>query len=262
MCYIIFYILIFGIGFKRITGDIFMGIVLDLTVVVIIAIMMLAGYKRGLVNSVIDFAGVIVAAVAASFIASLAAVSIYDNFIMNKVIESAESAFAAIPSQATAAQQAEKILSSLPDYAVNALSFSGIDANALSSKIASSNVAVPQLIESLVRPTAVRLVSTISTIILFVIFTVLIAFLAKFLTKAVNAVGLSVINRIGGAAFGAVKAVILIMVLTLILYFIMMLLPSDTVNEMNDAIEHSYLYSGIYKLNFLNKIIAIFGLGG
>ncbi|MGN0470726.1 MAG: CvpA family protein [Acutalibacteraceae bacterium] len=239
-----------------------MGIVLDLTVVVIIAIMIIAGYKRGLVNSVIDFAGVIVAAVAASFIASLAAVSIYDNFIMNKVIESAESAFAAIPSQATAAQQAEKIFSSLPDYAVNALSLSGIDVNALSSKIASSNGAVPQLIESLVRPTAVRLVSTIVTIILFVIFTVLIAFLAKFLTKAVNAVGLSVINRIGGAAFGAVKAVILIMVLTLILYFIMMLLPSDTVNEMNDAIEHSYLYSGIYKLNFLNKIIAIFGIGG
>lgn len=239
-----------------------MSVVLDIAVVAIVAIMILAGYKRGLLNSVIDFAGVIVAAVLSSFVASLLAVSVYNGLIMNKVVETVQSACSSIPSYATATQQAEKLFSALPDYAVNALSFSGIDVNTLSSKISSANVDVPQLVESLIRPTVVRLISTIITIVLFIIFTILIAFIAKFLTKAINAVGLSVINRIGGAAFGAVKAIVLIMVLTLVLYFVMMFLPSDTVSSMNDAIGNSYLYSGIYKLNLLDKIIALFGIGG
>ena len=239
-----------------------MNIVLDLVVVAIVVLMTVTSYKRGFFNSVIDFAGVIVAAVASSFFASMAAVSFYEKFIMNKVLESVQSAFATIPTHATAAEQAEKLFSSLPDYAVNALSFSGIDADVLSSKISTTSLAVPQLVESLVRPTVVRLVSVIITVILFMIFTALIAFLAKFLTKAINAIGLSVINRIGGAIFGAVKAIVLIMVLTLVLYFIMMFLSPDTVNEINASIEQSYLYSGIYKLNFLNKIIALFGISG
>ncbi|MDD6489366.1 MAG: CvpA family protein [Clostridia bacterium] len=239
-----------------------MNIVLDLTVVLIVAIMIFSGYRRGLLNSVIDFAGVIVSAVASSFLASMAAISVYEKFIMNKVIESVQNIFLAFPSHMTADQQAEKLFSALPDYAVNALSFSGIDVNTLSEKISTENIAVPQLVESLIRPTAVRLVSTIITVVLFIILTALIAFLAKFLTKAVNAIGLSVVNRIGGAIFGLVKAIVLIMVLTLVLYFIMMFLSPDTVNEINDAIEKSYLYNGIYKLNLLNKILALFGVSG
>lgn len=239
-----------------------MNIILDIVVVVIVAIMMIDGYKRGLLTSVIEFAGVIIAAVASSFLASLTAVSVYSSFIMHNVVQAVEAAFSAIPSYATASQQAEKLFSTLPDYAVNALSFSGIDVNSLSSQISSSNVAVPQLVESLIRPTIVRLVSTIITIILFIIFTVVIAFVAKILTKTINAIGLSAINRIGGAAFGVVKALIFIMVLTLVLYFVMMFLPSDTVNEINDAIEHSFLYSGIYKLNLLNKILSLFAISG
>lgn len=239
-----------------------MSIILDIVVVVIVAIMMIDGYKRGLITSVIDFAGVIIAAVVSSFLASMAAVSVYNSFIMHNVVQAVEGAFSAIPSYATAAQQAEKLFSTLPDYAVNALSFSGIDVNSLSSQISSSNVEVPQLVESLIRPTIVRLVSTMITIILFIIFTVLIAFVAKFLTKTINAVGLSVINRIGGAAFGLVKAIVLIMVLTLVLYFIMMFLSPDTVNEINDEIGKSYLYNGIYKINLLNKILALFGVSG
>lgn len=239
-----------------------MSIVLDLAVILILFMMTIAGYRRGLLNSVIEFAGVIISAVAASFFASMAAIAVYDNFIMDNIIKAVESVFSQISSHATAAQQAEELFSTLPDYAVNALSLSGIDVNTLSSKISSTTVAVPQLVESLIRPTAVRLVSTVITVILFIIFTIVVAFLAKFLTKAINAVGLSMINRIGGGIFGAVKAIVLIMVLTLILYFVMMFLPTDTVNSMNDAIEHSYLYGGIYKLNLLNKIMSLFALGG
>lgn len=235
-----------------------MSIILDLAIVALIVTMAVSDYKKGLISSLVSFAGMIVSSIAASFTASMISFSIYNQFIMNRIINTAEKAFSAIPSSYTVEQQAERLMSSLPNYASNALYASGINTDILSSKINSTDLAVPELIETLVRPTAIKLMSAIFTVILFVVFSTVIFFLAKIITKTVNAVGLGTANKVCGAVCGIVKAIILVTMLSLILYFIIMFLPDEVSKSINDSIEQSFLYNGIYHISLPNTIISWF----
>lgn len=235
-----------------------MSAILDIVVVLIVLSLAFTSFRRGLINSLVDFVGTIVAVVASSFVASSVSIWIYNQFIMSKITDSVNQALLSLPESATATQQAENIISSLPSYASNALTMLGIDSDNLFSSINTDILSIPQAVESLVRPTAVKIITTILTVILFILFMVLIGFVSKLVTKAVNIVGLSPVNKIGGAIFGAVKGLLIIMILSFLLYFVMMFLPSETSIELNEAIENSYLYYGIYNISLPEKIISLF----
>ena len=238
-----------------------MSIILDIAVVAIIVLFTVTSFRRGLVSSIVDFAGTIVSIVAASFIASSMSVSIYNQFVRDKIVESVSQALSSLPSSAGAVEQASEIMSSLPDYVTNILALMGINENNLLSAIDTTYLSIPNAVEALVYPTAVKIITAALTIILFMIFIVVIGLVSRLLTKTLNIAGLSVVNKIGGAAFGLVKALLLIMVLSLVLYFIMMFLPTDVTMAINDGVENSILYKGIYNISLPEKIISMFSVG-
>lgn len=235
-----------------------MSVILDIAVIAVVVSLAFTGFRRGLINSVVDFAGMIVAMVAASLISASVSVMIYNQFIMDRIIDSVNQALQTLPSTAALPQQAEQIISSLPSYASNALAIMDIDANNLFSYLDTSILSIPQAVESLIRPVAIKVITAVVTVILFIIFMVIINLICKIITKAVNIVGLSTVNKLGGAAFGVVKAILLIMVLSFILYFIMMSLPTEASVTLNDAVENSHLYYGIYNISLPEKIISAF----
>lgn len=238
-----------------------MSIILDIVVAVIIVLFTITSFRRGLVNSIIDFAGTIVSVVAASLIASSMSVSIYNQFIKEHIIDCVSQALSTLPSSASVTEQASQVMSSLPGYATNILALMGINESNLFSSIDTTYLSIPNAVETLVYPTAVKIITVALTIVLFMIFIAVIGLLSNLLTKTIKITGLSTVNKLGGAVFGLVKALLLIMVLSLVLYFVMMFLPTDTTMAINDAIENSMLYKGIYNISLPEKIISMFSVG-
>ena len=94
------------------------------------------------------------------------------------------------------------------------------------------------------------------TSLLFVIFTVIIRIIANTLTKSIDATKLSIVNKVGGALVGVAEAIVLIMIFSLILYFVMMFLSSDSFNAVQNTIDNSLLYKVIYRLSLPDAIIS------
>lgn len=229
---------------------------LDIVVIILIALFAFTGFKRGMIYSVVGILGSLIAVTAASFISSAFSPDIYNDLFMGKITDAVASAFSGVPPEATIEQQTHYLFNSMPSLLVNGLSCIGITENGLTEQIVSSSASVPEVIESLVRPIIIKLITIVFTSLLFVIFTVIIKIIANTLTKSIDATKLSIVNKVGGALVGVAEAIVLIMIFSLILYFVMMFLSSDSFNAVQNTIDNSLLYKVIYRLSLPDAIIS------
>ncbi len=232
---------------------------LDIIVIAIIALFAFSGFKRGLVYSIIGVFGSLIAAALSSLAATFLSLSIYESFFLTRIQETVAESLSALPEISSASQKAQCLFDSMPSVLVNTLNLTGITQDSLTNEIKTSMIReVPVLVESLVRPMIVRLITIILTAILFVVFTFLIKLAANVLTKTIDIAKLSTANKLAGAIFGLGEAVVLIMVFSLILYFIMMFLSPEHCMSVQNMIDSSYLYKGIYQFSLPDAIISAF----
>ncbi len=229
---------------------------LDFLIVAVLVFFAISGYRRGLIYSLVGIIGSIVASIAAAFVSSLIALPIYQQFFMTKITEIAAEPLSALPTAATAGQQAQTLFDSMPQYLSNILNMLGINADSLTQEISNMDLSAAQVLESLVRPSVVRLISIALTIILFGLFAILINVLANVLTKTIDLAQLSIVNKIAGAALGIVEALVVVMVLSLILHFVMYFLPTDGFHQVQSMIDGSFLYKGLYRISLPDAIIS------
>ena len=78
--------------YHKLKWVIFMNFILDIAVVFIVVSLALTNYRRGLINSVIDFAGTIISVVAASLVGTSVSIWIYNQFIVQKITDSVNQA--------------------------------------------------------------------------------------------------------------------------------------------------------------------------
>ena len=228
---------------------------LDIGVVVLVALFAISGYKKGLIISFVNVVGTIVACAAASFLSSVLSTAIYTNLIEQHIVNSVEQAAQEIPVNADAIEKAGEILTNLPNSIYNMLSFLGVHTENLAAEIDTTNLGIPQLVESMVSPHAVRLISTILTVILFIILSIALKYAAHLLTKALEAVKLGNINKLLGSVFGIVESAFIIMVITLLVYFVMMFLSPETCSYVNDRIGETVIYKVIYQYSMPDAIM-------
>ena len=112
------------------------------------------------------------------------------------------------------------------------------------------------MIESMLRPTMINIVTMALTAILFIILTVIIKLTTNFLTKAIDFANLSTVNRVAGAVIGIAEAILTVMIFSLVFDFIIVFLSPDTYHAVHGVVNSSLLYSGIYELNLPSAIIS------
>lgn len=234
-------------------GD-YMSYMLDLGILALFALFVYSGIKRGILYMAINAGGTIVSAVIAPFLASLLSLSVYNMMFKQSILNMVNDAVAAIP-HATAEEQASGIFGGLNSFALNVLSGLGIDEAALSEEIAHSRLEAADIVEGFIRPAAVRMVSTVLTLIIFVILMVIVSFLAVKLSKTISKTKLSIPNKIFGGIVGAAEALLIVMIMSLIIYFIMMFMPADNYQQMQEGINNTWFYKYIYEISLPDKII-------
>ena len=235
-----------------------MTLLLDVGIVALVVMFAISGYKKGLLISLVNVAGTIIACALAPLVSSVFSTMIYDSFIKEEITESVSKATEGIPANMGDIERVTEIISKLPNSINNMLSFVGVQADGLAAEAISTRLDVPELIEGIVRPNAMRLISTVLTVILFIIISVGLKFAAHAATKALEAVKLGTVNKILGGVFGIAESAFIIMMVTLLVYFVMMFMSPEGCAYVNDRINETVIYKVIYQYSMPDAIIALF----
>lgn len=232
-----------------------MNIWLDLGVAALIILFGYSGYKRGLVYMAINTAGTVVALVASSFLSSMLSLMVYNLLFRDNIVNGLTQATQSI-STADPMQAAAETWNAVSNFTLNVFSLLGIDQKGLADTIQQSVLNIPGTIEEMIRPYAVKMISSVLTMILYLIMMIVVAFLAKKLSKGVNRTFLGTPNRILGALVGVVEAVLISMVIALILYFVMMFISPESCQNLRDAVDKTVFYRLIEKISLPERIIS------
>ncbi|MBQ8133224.1 MAG: CvpA family protein [Clostridia bacterium] len=237
-----------------------MNMMIDLIIVVITAILIIGGYKRGLVHSVVELLGTAISAVISSFGASLVSAGIYQAFVKDYIISAIQEALPKTDAAANTAGYTADLMADLPGYMKNSLDMLGISEQSLTDEITAEITAtemnIPVMLESMIRPIVMRLLTVVVTIVLFALVATIISLVIKSVMKAVDVTGLSTTNKVLGAVLGLVEALVIVMVMSLILYFMSVMLPVDAAEELRKAIDSTFIFKTIDSFNIPELIMS------
>ena len=234
-----------------------MTLLFDIGIVALVVLFAIAGFKKGLLVSVVNVFGTIVACGVAPVLGSMFSPLIYDSFIKSTIMNSVNRAMENMPADISDIEKAAAILEKLPNSVVNMLSIPGIHTEKLASDMSTTTFSVPELIEGAIRPYAQRLVSTVLTVILFILISVGLKFAARFATKVVEAVKLGNVNKTFGGLFGIAESAFIIMMITLLIYFSSMFLSPESYEYINKSISETVIYKFIYQYSMPDKILSM-----
>ena len=237
-----------------------MTLLFDIGVIAIVVLFAISGYRKGLLVSVVNVVGTVVAAAVSPVLASVFSSMVYTNFIRGAIIDSVAKAAEDIPINTTALQKATELLANVPNSIFNMLSLeNGMETQKMSEAIsASTNLDLPNLVESMVSTKALGLISTILTVIFFIILSAALKYAAYLMTKTLEAVKLGGVNKAFGGIFGIVEAAFIIMVITCLIYFVTMFMSPESFDYINDRINETILYKFIYQYSMPDAIIGYF----
>ncbi len=228
---------------------------LDLGIVALIALFCFSGYKRGAVYMAVNTAGTVASMVIASFLASPIALPVYNWLLRDSIVKGLTEATNGI-AESSAAQMAKDTMAVVSDFTKNVFSFSGIDQDKLAKSLDDSVIGIPGTVEEMIRPAAVMMVSVVLTFIIFLLLMIIVGIAARKLTKTIDRTFLGVPNRLIGLGIGLVEAVFIGMLITLVVYFIMMFIAPDACISLKNAIDNSFIFRFIWKINLPQLIIS------
>ncbi len=231
-----------------------MNIWLDLGIAALIILFGYSGFKRGLIYMLLNAAGTIVALIASSFLSSMLSLLVYNLAFKENIIQGLTQATANITSSDPAVM-AEETLAVISNFTLNVFSFTGIDQAALADTLKNSVIGIPGTIEEMIRPFAVKMISSVLTIILFLVLMIVVGFVVKKISALINKTIIGIPDKIFGALVGIVEGIFISMLMTLILYFVMMFISPEHCKALSESIDNTVFYRLIRMISLPEMIV-------
>lgn len=226
-----------------------MSMALDIILAVVWIVFIALAAKKGFVHSLLEFASFAIAMVLAFQISAYLAPQIYENWLEPKVILMLQDA---LPKNGgTAAQQAQALLSGLPDEASSFAAAIGLNVEALAQQIKEMNLGSSgELSRVLADRVGGPIVIQMCKWILFSIFAVIISVVLRFLTKYVDKIFklpvLKTANTALGAVLGGLKGLFVVALICMILR-----LAVDLTPQLNESVKT--VINSSFILNTVNE---------
>ena len=232
-----------------------MNIWLDLGIAALIILFGYSGFKRGLIYMVLNAVGTVVALVASAFLSSMFSLLVYNLVFKQNILNGLTEATKQITTS-DPALMAQQTLDSVSNFSLNVFSFLGLDSKALSDTLQKSVLGIPETVEEIIRPFAVKMISCVLTIVFFLILMIVVSFLVKKFSAMFNRIKIvGIPNQIFGAVVGIVQGIFVSMLMTLILYFVMMFISPTHCEALRESINNTIFYSFITKISLPELII-------
>lgn len=234
-----------------------MNFIVDAIIIAIIAIVVVRSSKKGFVSSLVDTFAMIIATIVSYMFTPEVSQFIYDSFIKNSVSKGFEKVLDDMNTNAAVADKVDAMIASLPEGAVNLADRLGIiNLNAIGAGIHMPGVIDNnQLITTVLNDFAYNVMITITKVvvffILFVLATLVLRMVSKFLENINKIPLIGKLNSTLGGVLGVAKALIIILVVCTVMYFIVS--SSDNV-DLVGAISDSKIYNFVTENNPLLDI--------
>ena len=234
-----------------------MNFIVDAIIIAIIAIVIVRSSKKGFVSSLIDTFAMIIATIVSYMFTPEVSQFVYDSFIKNSVSKGFEKVLDDMNTNAAVADKVDAMIASLPEGAVNLADGLGIiNLNAIGAGIHMPGVIDNnQLITTVLNDFAYNVMITITKVvvffILFVLATLVLRMVSNFLENINKIPLIGKLNSTLGGVLGVAKALIIILVVCTVMYFIVS--SSDNV-DLVGAISDSKIYNFVTENNPLLDI--------
>lgn len=234
-----------------------MNFIVDAIIIAIIAIVIVRSSKKGFVSSLVDTFAMIIATIVSYMFTPEVSQFVYDSFIKNSVSKGFEKVLDDMNTNAAVADKVDAMIASLPEGAVNLADRLGIiNLNAIGAGIHMPGVIDNnQLITTVLNDFAYNVMITITKVvvffILFVLATLVLRMVSNFLEKINKIPLIGKLNSTLGGVLGVAKALIIILVVCTVMYFIVS--SSDNV-DLVGAISDSKIYDFVTENNPLLDI--------
>lgn len=229
-----------------------MSIFLDIATVAILAYIIYRSYKKGLVRVIIEVIGYLASLIIAYFLSSSVGGWIYTLLLKPVVSDHVSDAI----SQQTAAQSSQ-LASQLSGYA-QFFSLGGGDPNQVIGDAlkAGGGSATNTIMDTLVAPVLMSVGRIIAFVIIFAICMIVVRLIARAADVVFKIPLIRQINELGGAAVGAVKAVLVMFVVcTLVTISLPIFSMQEKPPITNNTIDSTYVFKYIYQVNPLTQLL-------
>ena len=235
-----------------------MAYVFDLIIVCTLIFMIVIGYRRGFVQSLVQIAGYVLAFVLALSLSTPIANAVFDGAIAEgvetKLTESFVGAVDGSPSE-----KANAFIEGLPGPIASALlknesvtdTLRDLDENLeLSAQKFAETV-----VENAIRPVVVSLIRIVLFILLFILLSLAIKLLAKLFKPLTNLPLIRQVDGVLGAVLGLLKGIVFVLAFVSILQLVAALSPADGAFT-QETLDGGLLIGWIADINPLSGVIA------
>ncbi|MEE1503415.1 MAG: CvpA family protein [Acutalibacteraceae bacterium] len=234
-----------------------MTYIVDIAIVALFVFVVVMGYKKGFLSTVIDTFALAISAVVSYMFCEPVAQGAYDLLVRDLVETRFTRVLDDISSTLSVSEKVSAMIEGLPPSAVKLSEAMGVNFNSLTLSMSSGgNLSDEALIELAVdkigHPIMITVTEVITFIAMFVIITLALKFLAGVFKKANDIPLLGKLNAGLGGVIGIVKAVAIVFVACTAFYFIAGMSGAAPVI---DAINNSKIYAVIIENNPIVNLI-------
>lgn len=224
-----------------------MGLILDLIIIGIVALMVLLSAKRGFVRTLIEVVGFIAALFIAFTFSSPIATATYDKIIEPAVVKAVEEATTEAGEAA-----ADTVWATVPDFITNNSERFGLSKDDLAVNLSGGDGvisdAATSISENIIEPIAVKVLSLVISTLLIVVLLFVVNVLAKLLNKLFSFSLVGKLNRTLGGVVGFFKGILFAVVFCMIVSVIVSFTQNGFLIFTKEAIDSSVIFGTICDL--------------
>lgn len=229
--------------------------ILDIALVLIVAVFVFIGYKKGIMKSLYGLISLAVAGIGSYFAGKFLSNWIYDLFFAKSINESISNSVANTTESITVTT--EKVFTNLPDYVTNFLGIFGItETNIFNTTQATQ--AIEAEIQNGVMSAVVSILGSIIIAISFILILILMKWLSGFILFIFEVPVIKQINSMFGLAFGLMEGMIICYIAVLACRLFLPTADQPVIDA--GMINSSLIFSKIYYSEFITYIANAFSL--
>lgn len=235
-----------------------MAIVFDVVVFAILILLVILGYKRGLIRTVVNLVGYVISAVLAFFVSLPVSQFLFSTFFKSSAVDLINQEIAKLSGGQSVAAMLDAAFAAIPkNISTFASEYVGPLDQVKDSIIATTPTTADLanvVVDTVIAPIATMLLQTIVFLVLFILFCIIVKLLTrtlKFIDK-VPLVGTA--NAVLGAVFGVLEAFLFLFLFTTVIAFIIQISGNqlDSINQ--NIVNQTYVFKILYEYNPLLSI--------
>lgn len=223
---------------------------LDFLMVLIVAIFIFAGYRKGFVRSIYGLLSITISGFVSAVTGNAIAVWIYNTFYRESINDSIDNSVSGATSDIISTT--DGILNNLPLSIRNLFSFFKVENNSFITSAQLKTDAIVNDIQNSIMNTVISILQLIVSIAVFIILLILFRLLSKCLTKFFDAPVIRQINSMCGLLFGTLEGIAFCYITILIIRLIFQISGQQLFSA--EMIDSSIFFNRIYYSDFLNVI--------